>query len=307
MMADTPKLLSVKRIWDHADHNAFTDLVRWHDRWWCTCREGGGHVSEYGGLRVIVSDDGKQWESAALVEQPGLDLRDPKLSVTADGVLMLLGGARDWSEDERRPLVSMSWFSADGESWHGPWTIGDPNLWLWRVTWHGGLGWSMGYGCGEKRLVRLYRSRCGRVFETVVPSVFDAGYPNETAMLFLEDDTALCLLRRDGDDPSAQLGRAQPPYESWQWTDLGVKIGGPAMIRLPDGRIVAAVRLYDDHVRTSLMWLDPDAGRLTEFLELPSGGDTSYPGLVAHEGELWVSYYSSHEEKTCVYLARIGL
>ena len=30
-------------------------------------------------------------------------------------------------------------------------------------------------------------------------------------------------------------------------------------------------------------------------LWLPSGGDCSYPGMVEHEGLLWMSYYSSHE------------
>jgi hypothetical protein len=42
-------------------------------------------------------------------------------------------------------------------------------------------------------------------------------------------------------------------------------------------------------------------------LQLPSGGDTSYPGMVWHEGILWMSYYSSHEGKTSIYLARIRL
>ena len=40
-------------------------------------------------------------------------------------------------------------------------------------------------------------------------------------------------------------------------------------------------------------------------LKLPSGGDTSYPGMVWHQGLLWISYYSSHEGKTNIYLAKI--
>jgi len=43
------------------------------------------------------------------------------------------------------------------------------------------------------------------------------------------------------------------------------------------------------------------------LLTLPSGGDTSYAGMVWHEGLLWVTYYSSHEEKTCIYLAKVKL
>ena len=46
---------------------------------------------------------------------------------------------------------------------------------------------------------------------------------------------------------------------------------------------------------------------MTEFLALPSGGDTSYPGLVWHDGLLWVSYYASHEGKTSIYLAKVRL
>jgi hypothetical protein len=42
-------------------------------------------------------------------------------------------------------------------------------------------------------------------------------------------------------------------------------------------------------------------------LQLPSGGDTSYPGLVWHDDFLWVSYYSSHEGKAKIYLAKLRL
>ena len=52
--------------------------------------------------------------------------------------------------------------------------------------------------------------------------------------------------------------------------------------------------------------IDPEYGTLTEVLTLPSGGDTSYPGLVWHDGLLWVSYYSSHEGKTSIYLAKVA-
>ena len=141
----------------------------------------------------------------------------------------------------------------------------------------------------------------------LVPTLFDDGQPNETSIVFQPDETALCLLRRDGNPASAKLGVARPPYTDWQWRDLGVKIGGPHMIRLPDGRVVAAVRLYDTSVRTSLTWVDPESGRLSEFLKLPSGGDTGYAGLAWHDGVLWVSYYSSHQGQTCVYLAQVRI
>ncbi|MCS6865046.1 MAG: hypothetical protein NZS48_08280, partial [Gemmata sp.] len=146
-------------------------------------------------------------------------------------------------------------------------------------------------------------------FDRLVERLFDKGYPNETSIVFV-GDTAYCLLRRDGEgagNETAMLGIAQAPFTKWEWKDLGVRIGGPHMIRLPDGQFIAAVRLYDKNVRTSLCRLDPVAGKLTEFLPLPSGGDTSYPGLVVYRDELWISYYSSHEGKTNIYLARMPI
>ena len=86
-----------------------------------------------------------------------------------------------------------------------------------------------------------------------------------------------------------------------------MRIGGPHMIALPDRRLVAAVRLYDDPVRTSVCEVDLEKGHLHEMLALPSGGDTSYPGLVWRDGLLWVSYYSSHQGKTSIYLAKVRI
>ena len=298
------ELIEVSKIWDHAPHNAFTDLIMFKGLWYCVFREGEAHVSPDGALRVITSSDGKVWTSAALLSSPTADLRDAKITIAPDDRLMLSGAAALHQPAEFRHQ-SLVWYSSDGKTWSEPVKIGDPNMWIWRVTWHKGVAYGIGYDTSGERFIRLYMSRDGVKFDTLVDSLFDKGYPNETSMIFLDDDTCLCLLRRDGDPGTAQLGTAKPPYKEWTWKDLGVRIGGPHIIRLPDNRIVAAGRLHDGGVRTSLLWLDPDAGSATEFLKLPSGGDTSYPGLVFHEGMLWVSYYSSHEGKTSIYLAKV--
>ncbi len=295
------ELLEVRKVWDQAPHNAFTDLMRYRDRWLLAFREASGHVSPDGALRVLVSRDGRQWESAARVEMPGRDLRDPKLAETPAGALMLTSYAVA-PEAEGTPGESVAWFSRDGRSWSGPERIGEPDLWLWRVTWHRGTAYTIGY---NRRIARLYASRDGRRFETLAPQLYSEGYPNESTIRFLPDGTALCLLRRDAGTRTALLGVARPPYREWSWKDLGVRIGGPNMIRLPDGRWLAAVRLYDGLVRTSLCWVDTRAGRLEEFLVLPSGGDTSYAGLALYGGLLWISYYSSHEGKSSIYLAKV--
>lgn len=302
----SPVLVETRKIWDKANHNAFTDLVRYQDRWFCVFREGNTHVSPDGALRVITSTDGEKWESAALLTSTNSDLRDAKITVTPNGQLMLCG-AEALHDKSKFTHKSLAWFSKDGRTWSEKHEIGDPGFWLWRVTWHQGRAYGIGYGCGkEERVARLYASDDGKKFQPLVNRLFDVGFPNESSILF-EKDTAYCLLRRDGKPNTGQLGISQPPYTKWEWKDLGVQLGGPHLIRLPDGRFVAAVRLYDDKPRTSLCWLDVQSGKLTEFLKLPSGGDTSYAGLVLHEGLLWVSYYSSHEGKTAIYLAKVKM
>ena len=318
------ELVEVRKIWDKAPHNAFTDLIRFKGTWFCVFREGEGHASPDGALRVITSSDGADWESSALIrltqqdfsdlkpkippQGPCMDLRDPKLCIAPNGQLMLNSGL---AYNDRRNMQSLAWCSDDGKNWGEAVLIGEPDYWLWRVTWHKGVAYGVGRIASE-RIPRLYRSEDGRHFEVAVKDrAFFPHVPgaSEATIRFLADDTALCLLRLNRvpgcKTVHGHLGVARPPYTQWKWENLGAQIGGPNLIQLPDKRLVAGVRLYDGKQRTGLCWIED--GKLNEFLTLPSGGDTSYPGLVCHEGLLWVSYYSSHEDKTSIYLAKVKL
>lgn len=305
----TPRLIESRRIWDKAPHNAFTDLLRHEGRWYCVFREGSKHVSPDGSLRVITSEDGNDWKSLALISHPTDDLRDAKLTVTPEGRFMLNGAGMQADKPIR--YHSMSWFSSDnGTTWDAGRRIGDPGFWMWRSQWHDGAVYSMGYETNRdrsKRTLRFYKSSDGKAFNTWVEKVNVPNGVGEDHTLFLKNQTALCLLRHETGSKNGLLGKSKPPYKEWTWRELNLRIGGPNMIELPDGRILAATRLYAPKARTSLSWIDPEAGTMTECLALPSGGDTSYPGMVLHDGVLWISYYSSHEEKTCIYLAKVAL
>ncbi len=305
--AETPvQVVDSRRIWDAAPHNAFTDLVRFQDRWFCVFREGEGHVSPDGALRVITSMDGVEWQSAARITSANSDLRDAKISVTPSGQLMLCG-AEALHDTSQKFHQSLAWFSPDGRNWSERFAIGEPDYWLWRVTWHKGTAYGVGYATRPgAEGVRLYFSKDGKDFKTLAQdkAFFSGREGNESSIVFQPDDGAVCLLRRDIDRGTAQIGVAKPPYTTWEWKDLGLHIGGPHLLRLPDGRLIAAGRLQVPMAHTSLVWIDPTAGTAQEFLTFPSSGDTSYPGLVLHEGILWVSYYSSHEGKTSIYLAK---
>jgi hypothetical protein len=303
------RILEVNRIWDRSPHNAFTDLIRFNNQWYCAFREGEKHVSDDGKLRVIRSADGRTWESVALMAWEGGDVRDAKLSVTSTGMLMLNGAVRFLQPSSGNNHQSLTWLSADGERWDGPFACPTGlGTWRWSATWHDGMGYSFGYS-GKDAAGCLYGTRDGKTWEVIRDSVFPCveTYPNESSLVFDENGQAYCLLRREKGTGTALLGISRPPYTQWDWKDLGVRIGGPKIMQLSDGRFLATVRLYDEPVRTSLCLVDPVEGSLTECLKLPSGGDTSYAGMVEHEGTLWISYYSSHEGKTAIYLARISI
>ena len=318
------ELKALRKIWDAGVHNAFTDLMRWEDRWLCVFREGEDHESPDGAVRVIASADGRQWESVSLIRLGAkefndlkpevaaggsyMDLRDPKICVAPDGRLMLNAGL-DYNDSD--DLHSLVWYSDDGANWGQPVLVGEHQYWLWRMSWHKGRVYAVGRKKHE-RIPRFYGSSDGHCFEALVKDEEFFPHvpgPSEATIRFQADDTGWCLLRLNEGVKTTPgyIGRARPPYTQWEWKNLGVEIGGPNMIELPDGKFVAAVRLYAEENRTSVCWLDPEAGEITEALALPSGGDTSYPGMVLHDGVLWVSYYSGHEGKVCIYLAQVEL
>jgi hypothetical protein len=314
-------LIEVRQIWDNAEHNAFTDLIYYKDYWYCAFREAISHVSregkDDGKLRVIRSVDGKGWESVALMSWDNGDVRDAKLSITAKNELLLNGAVFFYPLSRGEPQLSITWLSNNGVDWSDAYTCTTGSgTWRWSVTWHNNIGYSVGYS-GKDVEGCLYRTSDGKVWEVVKENFFpdNESRPNEANIVFSDDGTAYCLLRRDGGACTALLGIAQYPYTNWEWKDLGVRIGGPKFIQLKDGRFLATLRLFPgepdkvkwEEQRTSVCFLDVENANLTEVFELPSGGDSSYAGMIEHEGVIWISYYSSHEGRTSIYLAKIRI
>jgi hypothetical protein len=316
-MAATPtaKLISVKKIWDQAPHCAFTDLAFWKGKFVCAFREGRAHVSTDGRIRILSSPDGESWSPSALITLEGFDLRDAGLSVTPDNRLMLIGGAAPRKNDkDHAPTGSFVAFSADGRKWTKPQIVSEPGRWLWRVGWREGKAYGISYSSSRPASgashTALLVSEDGLHYRDLVAKLFDEGTPTEATLRFADDGTMYCLQRRDGrpSPKSAMFGASRPPYTEWKWHDLGKHVGGPNFIRVPSGHWIAAGRFFHEKKpSTELASLDVEKGTIEPILSLPSGGDTSYPGLVWHDEALWVSYYSSHEAKTSIYLAKVSI
>jgi hypothetical protein len=305
-MGNSPEIVSIERIWSEAPHSGFSDLTRFGGRWYCAFREGSSRDSADGAIRVLSSSDGAHWESAFVYAREGADLRDPKLTVTPENHLMLTATSIDESA-AAKTYQTLSWYATDGRNWGAPYKIIGPNVLLWRIGWHLGNAFGMGYSTTDDRYVSLYTGPGGLRFRPIAERIHEEDTPTEATLLFNRDDTAYCLLRRDGGPGTTMLGVARPPYRGWDWYDLGVRLTAPNMLRLPDGRIVAAGGAGTQGARTSLYWLDEEKHSLEDLTMLPSGGDTGHPGLAFEDDLLWVSYHSSHSGEAAIYLAKVRL
>jgi hypothetical protein len=193
------------------------------------------------------------------------------------------------------------------------------------VTWHEGRAYGVSYNAAARQTpaaqeaakntrpvsaepadwkLKLVVSEDGITYETVA-HLGVPGHPNETTLRFRPDGTMLALVRREGGDTFGWIGTSKPPYREWTWHQTAHRLGGPNFVGLPDGRLWAVSRSYPGGAKTVLARMAGDS--YEPVLTLPSGGDTSYAGLVWHDRLLWVSYYSSHEGKSSIYLAKVRL
>jgi len=322
------KLVSVRRVFHNGEHNAFTDLCRYQERFYLTfrsCPDGHG-VYPTSSIIVLASDDAQQWEQVHRFSVPERDTRDPHF-LQFRGKLFVITGT--WycghgppaKRDMNEHLGYAAW-SEDGRRWHGPVMLeGTYGHYVWRAATCN----DKAYLCARRKhqfahtttreqrdpLIEsaMLESDDGFVWRKV--ALFQEQYGDETAFLF-EPDGAVLAVARCGGGRNAQICRSRPPYTHWQRKDLDRYIGGPLLARWGDRLVVGGRKTLGGSPKTSLYWLVGD--RLHEFAELPSGGDTSYPGFVAlSDSRALVSYYSSHERNeqgqtiTAIYLAELQL
>jgi hypothetical protein len=317
---NNPEKIEIQKIWDQAPHSAFTDLLRFNNAFFCTFREGPGHVSGANGTaRVLKSQDGKSWQSLASFKMEGMDVRDPKLSVTPDKRIMILLDVetyKDGKVDTRKPFVSYS--DINGNTFSQPVaSVVDPAIavksdWVWRVTWHNGTGYAIDY---QPDVIYLVKTTDGKHFQNVSKIDVD-GRPNESTIRFDKNGKMYVLIRREDGDKRGILATSDTPFKTWQFNKLEQRLGGPNFIFLDDQTLCIGSRYYPSDMseqknlskhQTAVFITDLKGKTLKTIPVEQSGGDTSYPGMLVYQNQLWYSYYSSHEGKTSVYLAKIPL
>jgi hypothetical protein len=314
--AQVPKaeLLSVEKIWEQAGHNAFTDLTRFQNLFYCCFRESSSATGE-GVIRILLSSTGKVWIDQGTIAEAGTDLRDPKLIVTPDNKRLYLLCAGHSAAQGRQSRYATT---QDGKVWTPLQKLLAKGDTLWRATInpadkrfyaasfniHPNSG---GPAPEPEWSLKTYASTDGSVWQ--LSSIMQVpGQPAETTLRFLKDGSALALVARQGGDRRGAIGLAKAPYREWTWASAGVPLGGPNFIELPNGRLIAGSRGFGATPGAHMVLYTLTSNSLTPLLELPSGGDCSYPGLYWHDDVLHVTYYSSHEgNKAAIYHAQVRI
>ena len=300
------QLFKPQLVWEQPSHNAPTDLVRFKDQWFCVTREGGSDYRAHSEVRVLSSPDGVKWKSVALLKAATpRNVMHPRLAVNADGQLAVwaLGAAPDIA------LQFSGWYSKDGSVFSDAERVGHENHWLDRSVWHKGTAYNFCHGmiCGNAQTVRIGSSADGKNFRDLYDETFSGFFPDAGSLVF-EGDTAICLFSRSGPaglGSKGFLAVSKAPYRKWDWKETDRTLTSPRLVRMPDGKIVASVGVFDNGKRTVLCDLDPTGPRLMEFLELPTNGDHVFAGLAVHDGQLWVSFHGTHEGKTGLHFAQV--
>jgi hypothetical protein len=322
------RVANVRRVFHNGEHNAFTDLVRFKDKFYLTFRScpDGHMVHPTASIIILSSADAKQWKQVHRFGVDKRDTRDPHFLVFKDKLFVYTGTwysgetTLKYEDYDLNKHLGYATLSEDGAKWHSPITLeGTFGHYVWRANAFDGKAYLCGRRKknfaigprGEGAIVEsaMLESEDGLIWRT--RALFQEVRGDETAFQFEADGSIIAISRRGGD--KAQLLRSERPYTQWERKELDRYIGGPLLIRW-GGRYVVGGRktVGDVGPKTSMCWLADD--QLHEFAELPSGGDNSYPGFVEiSPNRAIMSWYSSHERDangkaiTAIYMADLEI
>ncbi len=328
--AEPPEIsvTNIRRAFHNGEHNAFTDLVRFGDKYFLTFRScpDGHMVHPTSRIIILSSPDAEHWDLVHEFHVPLRDTRDPHFLVFAGKLFVYTGtwysGATTLPRDQYELNLHLGYAvsTADGSTWTEPIMLeGTFGHYIWRAASFDGKA----YLCGRRKQgFRVGPKGEGADVESMMlesddglrwrtRAMFQAERGDETAFLFEDNGNIVAIGRRGS--AAAQLLRSQPPYDDWQRTELDRYIGGPLIKRWGDHYVVGGRKIVKGKgARTSMCWLIDD--QLREFAELPSAGDNSYPGLVViSDQHALMSWYSSHETDasgkpiTAIYLADLEM
>ena len=292
---------------------AFTSLVKRGAFYYLAFREADSHVGEgdYGIIIILRSKDAKYWEQYQILDAENVDLRDPNLSVTPNGRLLLLCGARIHHPDGY--YYTKSYYAIENDKAFSevqplniPAEIDDPYCcWLWKLTWMGTHGYGAAYrNDGISNKLTLLSTTDG-INYAVVADISADRVINETSIAILPNNEMIALFRSDRE---GYICHSLPPYTEWNLKKINIYLAGHDLI-ISGNQLICATRLATNIGERTALWFGDLEGNFQWSYILPSsgvGGGTAYSGIIEEKEKLLISYYSMHQAaKPSIYLATI--
>lgn len=308
-----PPLPAVKTwtVVNDGRHNAFTDLLFWQEQFWLAYVSSPSHfASKKSQVVILRSENGKQWDQAAQFSGDGEDIRDPKLAII-NGQLVLYALLNQRFDPE--PYKTVTARSEDGMRWTPlrdalpeGWLLGRPvtpddEIWF-APAHHLGLGTAV-----------LFTSTTG--VDWKLHSTIHAGdHADETALHLLSDGRMLAVTRLEAGggvfghpEAGTLISSSRASFTEWMPVGLSqvTRLDGPLLCS--HGSQVFAIGRRQVNVAGPFHWqgsalarkrcaifrVEEDTGELIHLMDLPSAGDTSYPGAAVVENNLLISYYTN--------------
>jgi hypothetical protein len=330
---DLPKVnvVSVKRVFHNGEHNAFTDMCRFNGKIYLTFRSCPDGHSVYPSASIIVlsSKDGKKWEKVFQFNVADRDTRDPHFVVFKNKLFVYTGTWHCEKDDpggkfrDTNQHLGYCVWSSDGKKWTEPQMVeGTYGHYIWRAA----VYKDKVYLCGRRKhqFIEMPRNdESRRITESAMlvsnnginftkAALFQKYNGDETAFLFEKDGAVVAVARRGRG--LAEICRSNPPYVEWERKELSRYIGGPLLEKWDGRYFIGGRKMINEGPRSTVFYWLGENDKLIECVNLPSSGDTSYPGFVKlSKNSALVSYYSSHEkdengnEITAIYLAILEL
>ncbi len=307
-------------IWEAVStstHNFNTDLCFWKNEFYLIYQNSEYHLfSPKSKLVLLKSRNCKNWTLVKEFLSKDYELRDPKFAKINNKLFIY---ALPNLEISPTPFTTVFTFSSDGIEWK-EFEETDEHGWLfWRPRTFNDKVWYVSAYWNEHGKCALFKTVDGIKWE-FVSMIYEGEHCDETALEFTSQGDMYITSRLEGDlnwdggsfTASTLIAKASYSFTEWKYKKTHTtRLDGPVLWR-HDSLIFAAGRYEPDIQissfgmgsifnvkRTAIYLLVEDS--LVLLKVLPSGGDTSYPGIAEKDGEIYMSYYTNDPNIECTW------
>ncbi|MHA1426876.1 MAG: hypothetical protein ACTSQI_12890 [Candidatus Helarchaeota archaeon] len=303
-------------------HNSNTDMIYWNKTGmiYLINDHRPFHLgSKDARLMLWNSTDAHYWNYIRSFSVAGNDIRDPKFAIIGNRLFLY---ALKNVGVMATPYQTVYTYTEDGVNWQ-PFNNITQNGWLfWRPKTYDNATWYVPAYWHEHGKSALFNSTDG-INWSFVADIWNGEGNDETAIEFLSDGRMICTARLEGTadtlfgrtNASTLIAISSYPYTDWNSyiKSRVTRLDGPVLFTYNNkvfaiGRYQVGSRTYFTELgsvfsrkRTSLFLVNESTG-LKHLTDFPSGGDTSYAGIVINGSDAFVSYYTSDITKDYPWL-----